>query len=241
VNLFSEKNLNVLKDLRGSLIRVLVVCGLIFFVALFFVEKLMLTLSKIIGTKLILYSLPEAFMSYLKVALFVALLAAIPYVIAEAVRIMGKYTSQSGSALYPFIAAGTTLFYMGTAFCYAVVLPSGIKFLLQYQTENIKPMISLSAYISFFFTFIFVFGVMFELPLIMFVLGRLGILTVKTLNKQRRFFILANSILSAVLTPTPDVFNMMLTMIPMQVLYELGVIIVWLTGSQRLQKTSDCV
>lgn len=241
MDIFSERNLTVLKDVRGSLIRVLAVCGIVFFGALFFVENIMRTLSRIIKMNLILYSLPEAFMSYLKVAMFITLLIAVPYIIAEAVRIIGRHTKLEGRSLYLIIAIGTMLFYAGAAFCYIWVIPSGIKFLLQYQTENIKPMISLSSHISFVFTFVFVFGIMFELPLIMVILGRFGIVTVKFLNKQRRFFILANALLSAALTPTPDVFNMMLMMVPMQALYELGVIIVWLTGRERLQKTADNV
>jgi len=240
-NIFSEANLNVLRDVRRLLIRFLIVTSLVFFTTLFFVEKIMRKLNEIIKLKLILYSLPEAFMSYLKLALFISLLVVVPYVIFELVNILNKHTKFKGNKNFVIVLVATLLFYCGAAFCYFVVLPSGIKFLLQYQTESIKPMIALSSYISFVFTFVFTFGIMFELPLFMYILGSLGIITVKMLNEKRRFFILGNSILSAILTPTPDVFNMLLMMLPLQVLYELGIVVVLLTGKQKLQKNSDTV
>jgi len=240
-NIFSEANLNVLRDVRRLLIRFLIVTSLVFFTTLFFVEKIMRKLNEIIKLKLILYSLPEAFMSYLKLALFISLLVVVPYVIFELVNILNKHTTFKGNKNFVIVLVATLLFYCGAAFCYFVVLPSGIKFLLQYQTESIKPMIALSSYISFVFTFVFTFGIMFELPLFMYILGSLGIITVRMLNEKRRFFILGNSILSAILTPTPDVFNMMLMMLPLQVLYELGIVVVLLTGKQKLQKNSDTV
>lgn len=241
MELFSEKRLAVLREVRNSLIRVMVVAGGIFFVMLFYVEKIMRTLKDVINMKLILYSLPEAFMSYLKVAFLLSLLIIIPYVIFEITKIINKHTDIKGAPIYLIVFVGTILFYGGCFFCYKIVLPSGIKFLLQYQTDYLKPMISLSAYISFVFTFLMVFGVMFELPLIMGILGKIGIINTKFLNKQRRFFVLLNSIISALLTPTPDVFNMLLMMLPMQVLYEVGVVVVYFIGSQKLQNSKDSI
>ncbi len=240
-NIFSESNLNILRDLRSLLIRILIVTSTIFLAMLFFVEKIMRKLNEIIKMKLILYSLPEAFMSYLKLALFLSLLVVVPYIIFEIVKILNKHTRFKGNKNFIVVIVATLLFYSGAAFCYLIVLPSGIKFLLQYQTETIKPMIALSSYLSFVFTFVFTFGIMFELPLFMFILGSLGIISVKMLNQKRRFFILGNSILSAVLTPTPDVFNLMLMMVPLQVLYELGIIVVLVTERQKLQKKLDTI
>ncbi|GAB4440322.1 MAG: hypothetical protein OHK0040_11800 [bacterium] len=240
-NLFDEKRLKILRDVRSFLIRLLAITLLIFLVTLFFVEKIMRKLNDIIKMKLILYSLPEAFMSYLKLALFISLLIVVPYIIIEVVNLLNKHTSFKGSKNFVIVIVATLLFYAGAAFCYFIVLPSGIKFLLQYQTESIKPMIALSSYISFVFTFVFTFGIMFELPLFMFILGSLGLITVKMLNQKRRFFILGNSILSAILTPTPDVFNMLLMMVPLQVLYEVGIIVVLFTGKQKLQKNAETV
>lgn len=241
MELFDEKKLSVLRDIRKIFIRIAIICGLVFFTLLYFVKDILQKLVSIINMKLILYSLPEAFMAYLKVAFFLSLLIIVPYIIFETSKLLGKYSNIRKKFLYLIDISGTLLFYSGLYFCYVYVLPSGIKFLLQYQTEDIKPMIALSSYISFVFTFLLVFGIMFELPLIMFVLGRLGFVTAKFLNRQRRFFILINSIISALLTPTPDVFNLMLMMVPMQILYEIGVVIVYFTGRENLQKKESDV
>lgn len=240
-NLFDEKRLNILRDVRKFLIRLLAVTSLVFLATLFFVEKIMRKLSEIIKMKLILYSLPEAFMSYLKLALFISLIVVVPYVIIEIVNLLNKHSSFKGSKNFIIVIVSTFLFYAGAVFCYFIVLPSGISFLLQYQTESIKPMIALSSYISFVFTFVFTFGIMFELPLFMFILGNIGLVNVKMLNQKRRFFILGNSILSAILTPTPDVFNMLLMMVPLQVLYEVGIIVVLFSARQKLQKNNETV
>ncbi len=238
---FDEKRLAILRDIRKIFIRTAIICGVFFLILLYFVKDILQKLVSIINMKLILYSLPEAFMSYLKVTFLLSLLIIVPYIIFEVAKIIDRYTNLGKKFLYLIIIVGTLLFYSGLYFCYVYVLPSGIKFLLQYQTEDIKPMIALSSYISFVFTFLLIFGIMFELPLIMFVLGRLGFVTSKFLNKQRRFFILLNSILSALLTPTPDVFNLMLMMVPMQILYEMGVLIVYFTGKENLQKEESAV
>lgn len=236
MELFTEARLAVLRDIRTALIRAMAICSVFFFAMLFYVEKIMKILQKFIQTKLYVYSLPEAFMSYLKVAFFLSLMFIVPYIIFEISRLINKYTKLHGTPIYFIVITGTLLFYGGCFFCYMYVLPSGIKFLLQYQTEYVKAMISVSAYISFVFTFLMVFGIMFELPLIMGILGKMGIIDAKFLKKQRRFFILINSILSSLLTPTPDIFNMLLMMVPMQVLYELGVVIVSITDKEKLQK-----
>ncbi|MCX7770195.1 MAG: twin-arginine translocase subunit TatC [Proteobacteria bacterium] len=241
MELFSESRLALLRDIRKSLIRTMIICCLIFLGMLFFVEDIMKILKDIINMKLILYSLPEAFMSYLKVAFLLALLIIVPYIIFEITRVVSKHTNVKGGNIYSIVLIGTILFYGGCFFCYRYVLPSGIKFLLQYQTEYLKPMISLSAYISFVFTFLLGFGIMFELPLIMGMLGKIGIINTNFLNKQRRFFVLINSIVSAIVTPTPDVFNLLLMMVPMQVLYEIGVVVVYFTNKGKLQKEKNNV
>lgn len=240
-NLFSETTLDILRDVRRLLIRLLSVTAVIFFVTLFFVEKIMRKLNEIIKLKLILYSLPEAFVSYLKLALFISLIVVVPYAILEIVLLFTKHSKFSRSKNFLIVIVATLLFYCGATFCYFVVLPSGIKFLLQYQTETLKPMIALSSYLSFVFTFVFTFGIMFELPLFMYILSGLGIISVKMLNSKRRFFILGNSILSAILTPTPDVFNMLLMMVPLQILYEVGIIVVYISSRHKLQKNIEKV
>ena len=118
------------------------------------------------------------------------------------------------------------LFYSGAAFCYFITLPFGIQFLMGYQSATIKPMISVAKYISFCVAFIFAFGLIFELPLILALLSYIRVVTASFLTHNRRYAILIIAILSAVLTPTPDIFNMALMGGPLYVLFEIGVLLV---------------
>jgi sec-independent protein translocase protein TatC len=117
------------------------------------------------------------------------------------------------------------LFYLGASFCCFVTLPFGIRFLLGYQSAHLKPMISVGKYISFCAGFIFAFGLIFELPLILALLSYLRIVKVSFLTRNRRYAILLIAILSAVLTPTPDFFNMALMGGPLYLLFEIGVLL----------------
>ncbi|MBI3076767.1 MAG: twin-arginine translocase subunit TatC [Deltaproteobacteria bacterium] len=140
----------------------------------------------------------------------------------------------------PVIAAATVLFLAGATLCYFVVLPSGVQFLISYQTDTLKPMISLKTYVTFCVAFIFAFGFVFEMPLVLLVLNRAGLVSRGRLVRQRRYAVLASAIISAVLTPTPDVYNMMLMMVPMVVLYELSILVIRLFGRPEPKPAPAC-
>jgi len=116
------------------------------------------------------------------------------------------------------------LFYAGALFCRYVTLPYGVRFLLSFEGQDIEAIISVSKFVSFCMLFVFGFGLIFELPLAMILVGRLGLVSAKKLGGYRRYAILLISIVAAVLTPTPDVFNMMLMAVPLYVLFELGLL-----------------
>jgi sec-independent protein translocase protein TatC len=125
------------------------------------------------------------------------------------------------------------LFYLGSLFCYFITLPFGVQFLLGYQSPHIKPMISVGKYISFCAVFVFGFGLTFELPLILALLSYIKVIHAAFLTRNRRYAILLIAILSAVLTPTPDVFNMALMGGPLYILFEIGVILVKIIERKR--------
>jgi sec-independent protein translocase protein TatC len=126
---------------------------------------------------------------------------------------------------YLFVFFAIVLFYGGSLFCYQIVLPSGIKFLLSYEGGTIRAMISVERFVLFCTAMIFAFGVTFEIPIIMMALGKIGIVKSRSLSKTRRYAILVVAIAAAVITPTPDVYNMMLLAVPMYILYEAGIIL----------------
>jgi sec-independent protein translocase protein TatC len=109
-------------------------------------------------------------------------------------------------------------------FCFTIVLPFAMKFLLNYKTESLMPMLSVERYIDFCLKFILAFGVVFELPLVIIFLTRLGIVTPQTLAKNRKYAVLLAFVTAAILTPTPDAFNQTLMALPIIVLYEGGLI-----------------
>ena len=123
-----------------------------------------------------------------------------------------------------FVFFTCCLFYVGAVFCYLVTLPLGVKFLLSFQSEQLKPVISIGKFISFVTVFVFAFGIIFELPVFMIFSAKVGICPRKTFEKNRRYAILAISIVAALLTPTPDVVNMLLMGGPLYLLYETGII-----------------
>lgn len=140
-------------------------------------------------------------------------------------RAMGKPFRVEGKQLLAFVVFTCLLFYAGTLFCYFVTLPFGIKFLLGFGSENLKPVISIGRFVNFTTIFILAFGVIFELPMFMVFMAKVGVLTRKFYERNRRYAVLVIAILAAVLTPTPDVVNMLLMGGPLYLLYEVGIVI----------------
>lgn len=106
-----------------------------------------------------------------------------------------------------------------------IVLPFAMNFLLTYKTENLVPMISVGKYVDFCLKFILAFGAIFELPLIILFLSRMGIVRPETLARQRKYAILGAFVVAAILTPTPDAFNQTLMAVPIVLLYEAGILL----------------
>jgi sec-independent protein translocase protein TatC len=125
----------------------------------------------------------------------------------------------------PFVAITTFLFLIGAVFCFVIVLPFAMNFLLTYKTENIKPMLSVGKYVDFCLKFIIAFGAIFELPVVVVFLTKLGIVSTEFLAKNRKYAVLIAFILAAFLTPTPDAFNQTLMAVPIIVLYETGILV----------------
>jgi sec-independent protein translocase protein TatC len=125
----------------------------------------------------------------------------------------------------PFVIVGSFLFLAGGAFALFVIIPFAINFLVSFgQDQGLKPMITISSYIDFIIKFTLAFGVVFELPVVITLLSMLGIVTPQFLSKNRKYAILINFIVAAVLTPTPDMINQTLMAGPLCILYELGII-----------------
>ena len=174
---------------------------------------------------LVAFGLPESFFAFIALSLAAGLFAAVPYVVytlfAPLPDIFPSIGRRQAAALG---VAATVLFYAGAFFCLEVTLPYGIEFLLSYQDAQVAALISVRRFVSFCTLFVYGFGVAFELPLAMMVLGRIGLLDRRRLAAGRRYAILAVTVAAAVLTPTPDIFNLSLMAVPLYLLYEIGLI-----------------
>ena len=137
--------------------------------------------------------------------------------------------------LVPFTLISTICFISGAAFGYFVVFPPAFKFLVGYNNEFLTSMPAVSEYFSLALRLLIAFGVIFEMPVMMVFLAKAGLVTVPMLNKYRKYAILVNFIIAAILTPTPDVVNQMMMGVPLMVLYEVSVVAVWFFGRKTFK------
>jgi sec-independent protein translocase protein TatC len=133
------------------------------------------------------------------------------------------------------VLSSTIFFLIGAVFCYVMVLPMSMKFLMSFGTEKLKPMIQIKDYISFVSYMTLAFGAVFELPVISFFLGRIGIISARTFIKGRKYAIVIILILAAVITPTPDAFTQLMLAGPLYFLYEVSIIVLKMTAKKRAE------
>jgi sec-independent protein translocase protein TatC len=191
---------------------------------------------------LIYTALYETFFTYVKVGMFGGICLAFPFIAAQLWLFIapGLYKNER-RAFYPFLIASPILFVMGGAFVFFIMLPYAIHFFLGYQTPNdvgglgIQLQAKVSDYLDFVTTLIFGFGLCFQLPVLLSLLGRVGIITSAQLRSMRRYAIVGLVALSAVFTP-PDPYSMLSLMIPLIGLYEISIWCVWLIERDRAKK-----
>ena len=150
----------------------------------------------------------------------------------------GLYKNEK-KALLPFSFLSSVCFLGGVAFAYFVVFPPAFSFLLGYSADFLSPMPAVNEYFSLSLRLLIAFGVIFELPILMVFLAKIGVVDVAFLNKNRKYAILRNFIIAAILTPTPDIVNQMLMGVPLLVLYEISVVAVWVFGRKKLKYAFD--
>jgi sec-independent protein translocase protein TatC len=202
--------------------------------ALFFVSSRLLTgLQGHLDEKLYFFSVAGPFLAHVNLAFFGALYLLMPFCMYVLWKAMGKPFGVTGKKLFWFVAATCALFYGGTIFCAMVTLPFGIRFLLSFQSEELRAFISVSRFVNFVTLFVFAFGVIFELPVFMVFSAQVGGVSRKTYERNRRYAVLVIAILAALLTPTPDLVNMALMGVPLYLLYESGILLIRLMGLEE--------
>src|SRR5437879_10212559 len=225
-----ETFISHLIELRSRLVRAVAVV-LAIFVVLFIwpgsgpiYDALALPLMRALpeGAKMIATGVITPFMVPVKVTALAAFLIALPIVLYQAWAFVapGLYEHEKRLAL-PLVIASTVLFLAGVAFCYFFVFQKVFSFIHGFAPKSITPAPDIEAYFSFVITMFLAFGVTFEIPIVLIVLVRMGVVSVEKLRDARPYVIVGAFILAAVVTP-PDVLSQLLLAIPMCLLYEAG-------------------
>lgn len=237
-----------LSELRIRLVRYSIAVAIGFCAAYSFKEKLfgvlIAPLVKAMGgsqnAPMIFTSLPEAFLTYLKTSLVVGIVLSTPVLFYEFWMFFspGLYRNEK-KIILPIVLLSVFFFILGFAFGYFIAFPYGVKFFLTFSTETIHAMISMKEYLSFSSILLLAFGFIFELPLVLSSLARMGLITVGFLQKNRKYAILIIFIAAAFLTPGPDVISQIMMAGPLMILYEIGIIGAKIFGKNQVQAPSN--
>jgi sec-independent protein translocase protein TatC len=185
-------------------------------------------------------ALTEPFMSHLKIGFIAGIMLMIPVILRQvwlfiAPGLLPRERAYAGQ----FVFFATIFFAAGVLFCFFILLPIAVPFLISYKAEHLTPIIKIGDYIDFTLKFMLATGAVFELPLIMILLGRMGIINVDSLTKFRKYAFLIAFIIGGIVTPTPDAFNMTIMSIPIYLLYELGILGVRILGKKKQDRDSS--
>ncbi len=216
-----------LEELRERLIKsaIALISGI--FLSLFFTGRLLRILISPMGELKPVFLRPtEMIITYLKVAFIAGIALSMPVIVYQMVRfILPALYPHERRYLYWLIPAASLSFLAGLSFAYFVMLPFAVKYLLTFGGDVARAQWTIGEYIDFVTKFLFWIGMTFELPLVIYFLSRLGLISPQWLSRNRKYAVVIIAIIAAVITPTPDPFNMSLVMIPLLLLYEVGVLL----------------
>ncbi len=212
-----------LEELRGRLIKSFIVFILVCFGVYGFSDRILEFLIEPVG-HLVFTAPGEAFGTYMTITLWGGFLVSFPFFLYQFWAFVRQaLTDSEKKYVYFFGPISFIFFIVGIVFGYFVIIPISLKFLLSFSSATLVPMITVSQYMNFVTTFVLSFGVVFEFPLLLVFLTKIGIATPEFLRQQRRYAVVFIFIVSAILTP-PDVCSQCLMAIPLLLLYELGII-----------------
>ena len=218
-----------LTELRTRIIWSLIPSAVGLGIALYFtpvINKFIQRPLEKMNTKLTFTTPTEPFWNYMKVAMITGIFIAMPIILWNVWAFVapGLHKHERKYAA-PFVIVGSLLFLLGGAFALLVIVPYASTFLVSFgQEQGLQPMITVQNYTDFVLKFTLAFGLVFEMPVVITLLSMIGVVTPQFLSKNRKYAILINFILAAVLTPTPDIINQSLMAGPLCILYELGII-----------------
>lgn len=218
-----------LDELRSVIIRCLVVTLVLMVVAFLFREEVFYVVLKPKGDaiKLINTAVTGQFVIHMMVSFYVGLIGAMPYILYQMFHFIapGLYRQERRLAVR-LVSWGYVMFALGVLFSYFVIFPFTIEFLGNYQVDSeVQNMISLESYIDTFTMLCLMLGVLFEMPVVSWLLGRFGFLSAGVMRSHRRPALLAIVVVAAIITPTSDAFTLMIVTIPVYLLYEVSILV----------------
>lgn len=233
--------LDHLDELRRRLVRALLAFVATFLLCFTFAEQIYAFLARPIephlpeGTRLVFLGITDPFILYIKVAALAGIFLASPLILYQVWAFVapGLYRREKRVAV-PFIFFGSLLFLGGGAFGYYIAFPFAVEFLLGVG-KQFQPTITITSYLSFLMTVILGLGVMFEMPTLIFLLSRLGVVTPRFLLRHFRWAVLIIFTIAAIITPTPDVVNLCIFALPTLGLYLVGVGVAWIFTPEKKQ------
>ena len=215
-----------LTELRNRILYILGTILVVFVGAYYFSGELLTLMQRpIADQKLVFLSPTEAFFAHIKVSFFASVFISLPIILVQIWRFCAPgLMDREKRYIVPFVFFSTLSFIIGALFCYFLILPYGLAFLLSFATEFLTPQISIGFYISFAFKLIFTFGLVFEVPIVTILLVQIGVITPDFLSKNRGYVIVGAFVMSALLTP-PDVVTQVFLAGPVIVLFEISIIV----------------
>ena len=236
--------LDHLEELRRRIIHSLIAVAVALGVCWTFADTLFRVVAVPIrktGVEMIVTSPTQAFNLELKLALLAAIFLAAPFILGQVWLFIspGLYKHERRYAL-PFIVSSSFLFALGGMFGYFVAFPFALQFLIQWAVGmGLVPRISASEYFDLFIMVELGLAVIFEIPALIFVLARIGLVSGPFLLRNTRYAVLIAFVVAAIITPTTDIPNMMMMAVPMVALYMLGVVVAYVFGKKRTKEPGD--
>ncbi|MSR05564.1 MAG: twin-arginine translocase subunit TatC [Gemmatimonadetes bacterium] len=182
----------------------------------------------------------DAFVITIKLAVLVGLVLAAPVLVWQAWAFFSPALfKREKRFLVPVLLSSLVLFAAGAALAYEWVLPAAFKILLGFQRADIEPIITVDAYVGFAAQLVLAFGLAFQLPLVIMLLAALGVVTPAFLSKNRRYWIVIAALIAGIVTPTPDALTMLTMMVPLVLLYEVGIILARLVSRRKKEPDAD--
>jgi sec-independent protein translocase protein TatC len=215
-----------LEELRRRLIVCIIFIAIGSLASYFYAAEIVQLIAAPAG-KLYYMNPTEPFFTYLRVSFFTGFLLSLPVILYQLwAFIVPALTSNERKASIILVPASVGMFFAGLLFSYYLVLPAGVKFFMGFATESLQPMFSLGQYVSFVISFLLPFGFVFELPLLILVLAKLGIVGSKFLIAKRKMVLVLSFVIGALIAPTPEVVSQTMVALPLIILYEISILIV---------------